>query len=101
MLSNRQQTPRAIANTMGNFDVQGFRMAAVSWLISNNHPLHELETPAFRQMMEFANPEAARALWASHNSVLRFVMKVYAFMQLQVAKALSNAVSKIYISFNS
>ncbi|KNG44306.1 hat domain-containing protein [Stemphylium lycopersici] len=71
------------ANAMGNFDAQGFRMAAVAWLIENNHPLREFETPAFRSMMEFANPEAARALWASHNSVSRFVMKVYSFITLR------------------
>lgn len=70
----------------------------MSWLIENSHPLREFETPAFRAMIEFANPEAARALWASHNSVSRFVMKVYSYVQPQVAQALSEAVSKIHIS---
>ncbi|KAI1560945.1 hypothetical protein PtrEW13061_012239, partial [Pyrenophora tritici-repentis] len=43
--------------------VDRFRYAAVTWLVDNNHPLREFETPAFRQMIEFANPEAADALW--------------------------------------
>ena len=62
MLSNGQQTPRAIANTIGNFNVQGFCIAAVLWLISNNHLLHKLKTLAFRQIIKFANLEAAQAL---------------------------------------
>jgi hypothetical protein len=85
---------------MGNFDAQGFCMAAVTWLIENNHPLRKFETAVFRSMMEFANPEAVRALWALHNSVSRFVMKVYSFIQPQVANVLSNAISKIHISFD-
>ncbi|KAG9375693.1 hypothetical protein A1F94_013749 [Pyrenophora tritici-repentis] len=55
--------PQGVANELGNFDVQRFRYAAVTWLVDNNHPLREFETPAFRQMIEFANPEAADALW--------------------------------------
>ncbi|KAJ6191962.1 hypothetical protein J3E72DRAFT_175782, partial [Bipolaris maydis] len=52
-----------IANKLGNFNVQAFRYAAVTWLVENNHPLYELETPAFRSMISFANPEAEDALW--------------------------------------
>jgi hypothetical protein len=100
MFTSGSPLPRSVANRIGNFDAQGFRMAAVSWLIRNNHPLHEFGTPAFKEMMEFANPEAARALWASHNSVSRFVMKVYSYVQPQVVQALSEAVSKIHISFD-
>jgi hypothetical protein len=61
-----------VANAVGNFDVAGFRYAAVSWLIDNNHPLREFETQSFRDMIAYANPEAAEALWSSHNSVLRY-----------------------------
>ena len=87
-------------NELGHFNVQGFRMAAVGWLVDNNHPLREFETPAFRQMLRFANPEAEQALWKSRTSVSRFVMKVYSYMKPQVVRALSNAVSKIHISFD-
>ncbi|KAI0603858.1 hypothetical protein TUN205_11899, partial [Pyrenophora tritici-repentis] len=72
--------PQGVANELGNFDVQRFRYAAVTWLVDNNHPLREFETPAFRQMIEFANPEAADALW--------------------VVQMLSSAISKIHISFD-
>ena len=36
-----------VANKLGNFNVQAFRYAAVTWLIENSHPLYELETPDF------------------------------------------------------
>lgn len=62
---------QGIANTLGNFDIQGFRLAAVTWLVENNHPLREFETPAFRRMLAFANPEAEDALWESRTSVSR------------------------------
>ncbi|KAI1519526.1 Dimer-Tnp-hAT domain containing protein [Pyrenophora tritici-repentis] len=92
--------PQGVANELGNFDVQRFRYAAVTWLVDNNHPLREFETPAFRQMIEFANPEAADALWVSHNSVASFVMRLYRYMEPQVVQMLSSAISKIHISFD-
>jgi hypothetical protein len=70
-LSMRQVIERGVpvsqrvANAIGGFNVQRFQPAAVLWLVDNNHSLHEFETPAFRAMIEFANPEAAAALWAS------------------------------------
>ena len=82
------------------FNVNSFRMAAVSWLIDNNHPLHEFETLAFCEMLRMANPEAERALWKSHNSVSRFVLKLYTYMKPLVAQSLSDAASKIHISFD-
>jgi hypothetical protein len=72
----------------------------VLWLVENNRPLREFETPAFRSMIRFANPEAEAALWRSHNSVSRFVMKLYSYMQPQVTRALAEAESQIHISFD-
>jgi hypothetical protein len=89
-----------VANELGNFDVQAFQYAAVTWLVENNHPLCEFETSSFRRMIEFANPEAADALWSSHNSVASFVMRLYHHMEPQVIAVLSSAVSKIHISFD-
>jgi hypothetical protein len=31
-------------------------------LVENNHPLREFETPAFKRLIEAANPQAAAAL---------------------------------------
>jgi hypothetical protein len=76
MLSSGVEVSQAAANAMGGFNVQRFRLAAVLWLVDNNHPLREFETPAFRAMIEFANPEAAAALWVSHTSVSTFVMRL-------------------------
>ncbi|RYO14557.1 hypothetical protein AA0111_g11924 [Alternaria arborescens] len=51
-------------------------------------------------MIEFTNPEAARALWSSHNSVSQYVIRLYKFLLPQVVAELKAAVSKIHISFN-
>ena len=88
------------ANLVGNFNVQDFRYAAVSWLVDNNYPLREFETPAFKQMIAYANLEAAEALWVSHRSVSSYVMRLYRFMEPQVVDTLSRAVSKVHISFD-
>ncbi|KNG46889.1 transposase-like protein [Stemphylium lycopersici] len=55
-----------VANELAGFNTQRFRLAAVSWLVENNHPLSEFETPAFRRLLEAANLLAERALWTSH-----------------------------------
>ncbi|KAF7450425.1 Dimer-Tnp-hAT multi-domain protein [Pyrenophora tritici-repentis] len=86
--------------TIGNFDVQEFRQAAALWLVDNNRPLREFETPAFRKMIRLANPEAEAALWRSHNSVSAFVMRLYSWLRPQVVRVLAEAESKVHISFD-
>jgi hypothetical protein len=75
---------QAVVNAIGNFNVHAFRTAVVQWLVDNNHPLRELETTAFRTMIEHANLEAERALWKNHKSVRSFVIKLYDFIKPQV-----------------
>ena len=84
MAASGVKVPQSVANELGNFDVQRFQYAAVTWLVNNNYPLREFETPAFRQIIEFANPEAADALWVSHNSVASFVIRLYRYIEPQV-----------------
>lgn len=91
---------QAVANQLSGFDVQGFRFATIRWLADNNHPIRELETTAFQQMIAYANPEAAAALWTSHNSVAKYVIRLYHHMQPQAAQLLSTALSKIHFSFD-
>ncbi|KAI1522867.1 Dimer-Tnp-hAT domain containing protein, partial [Pyrenophora tritici-repentis] len=91
---------QGLANELGGFDCQAFRHAAVAWLIDSNHPLSEFQKPAFRQMLKAANVEAAAALWTSHASVSRYVMRRFDFMLPQVVIDLSKALSKIHISFD-
>jgi hypothetical protein len=72
----------------------------VRWLVENNHPLREFETPAFQQLIAAANPDAERALWASRTSVSSFVMRLYDHMFPRVVADLSESISKIHISFD-
>jgi hypothetical protein len=100
MLKSGVSVSQSVANAIGNFDVQSFQIAAVSWLVHNNLALRQFEDPGFRKMIQFASPEAEQALWSSHNSVARFVMRLYNFMQPQVVDELRYAASKIHISFD-
>jgi hypothetical protein len=89
-----------VVNNIGNFNVQAFRYAAVKWILANNQPLREFETPAFREIIAYANPEAAEALWVSHRSVSTYVLRLYNCILPQVITSLSQAASKIHISFD-
>jgi hypothetical protein len=51
-------------------------------------------------MIAYANPEAVDALWTSRTSVKSYVMRLYRELQLQVVQALSQATSKIHVSFD-
>ncbi|KAF7577972.1 Dimer-Tnp-hAT domain containing protein [Pyrenophora tritici-repentis] len=95
-----QNVQQNTANAFGNFDVEGFRTATVMWLVNRNHPLSELTTPDFREMMRFANPEAEAALWVSNTSVSTFVMRLFRSIRPQVIDTLSGSVSKIHVSFD-
>jgi hypothetical protein len=73
-----------VSNALGNFNQQQFRLAVVSWLAENNHPLREVETPAFRKLLRAANPEAELSTFRSHTSVSAFVVRLYLNLQPQV-----------------
>ncbi len=88
------------ANAMGNFNIQRFRQAAVLCLLDNNLPMELLSNASFREMINFANPEAEAALWVSPRSVATYAMRLFRRLQLQVVHALSQAASKIHISFD-
>lgn len=91
---------RGVANHLSGFDIQQFRLATVGWLVENNHPLSKLEKPAFRALIKLANPLAERAVWASHNSVSAYVLRLYDYLQPIVAFELSRAISKVHVSFD-
>jgi hypothetical protein len=84
---------QSVANEIGHFNVQRFRLAAVKWLVDNNIPLSQFGQPNFWEMIKFANPEAEEALWLSHHSVARFVMRLYDYMKPQVISLLDIAMS--------
>jgi hypothetical protein len=91
---------QAVANKLSSFNIHRFRLAAVRWLIENNHPLSEFEKPAFRRLIRLANPLAEDALWASHQSVSRYVMRLYDYLKPLVVLELSHAISKVHLSFD-
>ncbi|KAF1965188.1 hypothetical protein BU23DRAFT_593786 [Bimuria novae-zelandiae CBS 107.79] len=68
---------QAVANQISGFSNQRSRYAVVEWLVANNHPISELETPAFRRLVAIANPLAEKALWKSHNSVSRYIIQLF------------------------
>jgi type IV pilus biogenesis protein CpaD/CtpE len=47
-----------------------------------------------------ANLEAESALWASHHSVSRYVVRLYDYLKPRDIKELSQALSKIHLSFD-
>lgn len=98
--NNKIAVSQGLANELSGFSTQTFRLAAVSWLVENNHPLSEFKTPAFRQLIAHANPEAEQALWTSHMSVSRYVLRLYNHIKPRVVRELSQALSKVHISFD-
>jgi hypothetical protein len=97
---NSGKVLQTAANKLFGFNTQRFQMAAVSWLVENNHPLSEFESPAFRRLITAANPQAETALWASHVSVTCFVVRLYDYLKPRVVQQLLQALSKIHISFD-
>jgi hypothetical protein len=100
LASNGVVVSQETANAVRNFNIQAFQLAAVTWLVDNNIPLSQFEQPAFRSMIQFANPKVELALWTSHHSVSRFVMRLYDHMKPQVVELINSAISKIHISFD-
>lgn len=92
---------QAVANALiGGFDAEAFKQSAVNWITKNNHPLREFETPAFRKMLQLANPKAKRVLWKNHQAVADFVMTEFKAYIPSVKEFLSTAQLRIHVSFN-
>jgi hypothetical protein len=51
-------------------------------------------------MIALANSLAEDALWSSHNSVARYVMRLYDYLLPLVVRELSRLVTKIHLSFD-
>jgi hypothetical protein len=62
----RSEVTQDLANELTGFNCQEFCLAAINWLVENNHPLSKFTTLAFCRMLEVANPEATAALWTHH-----------------------------------
>jgi hypothetical protein len=92
--------PQATANAIGNFDIQRFRYAVVLWLLDNNLPIEFISRASTRDLFRIANGEAESALWRSPRSVATYAMRMFHLMQPRIVQALSNAISKIHISFD-
>lgn len=91
---------QSVANALGNFNVQRFRLSAIQWLVDNNLPIRVFESSSFRSIIGFANHEEEAALWQSYHSVARFVLRMYDYIALQAIVEPSQAASKLHISFN-
>jgi hypothetical protein len=75
---------QAVANEFSSFNTQRFRLAAVGWLVENNHPLSKFKSLAFRQLIAIASLEAEAALWTSHTNVSRYVLRLYDYLKPRV-----------------
>jgi hypothetical protein len=89
-----------VANELASFNTQRFQLATVSWLVENNHPLSEFETPAFQRLLEAANPLAEQALWKSHVSVSQYSARLYKHLKPRVILQLLQALSTVHLSFD-
>jgi hypothetical protein len=91
---------QAVANELSGFNIQEFRLAAVSWLVDNNLLLSQFKLKSFCTIIQLASVEAKRALWASYNSVSRYVVRLYNYLKPKVVAELSESISKIHVSFD-
>lgn len=101
LLHDRHTISQGLANDfIGGFNAKRFKQSVIEWITANNHPLREVETPAFRSMIAAANPDAESCIWKNHQSIRVHIMADYKAYQLAVCDELANARSKLHFSFN-
>lgn len=99
-MEGHQVSQSAANRLIEGFQQTAFQKAFINWIIDNHHPLYELETPAFREMIRLASPLAEEALWKNHQSVRDHIMAEYSEYIELVKDKLSKSTSKIHISFD-
>jgi hypothetical protein len=80
--------------------VQRFRHALVLWLLNDNLLIELISRASTRELFRVVSTEVEGALWQSPRSVATYAMRLFYAIQPQIVDALSNAASKIHISFN-
>lgn len=101
LLQEKHSVSQKLANDfIDRFDAKDFKQAVIDWITANNHPLREIETPAFRAMIGAANPDAEHCIWKNHQSVRNHILCDYEAYQPAVCHELANARSKLHFSFD-
>src|SRR6266478_3921021 len=99
----QQQTSilQAAANTLiAAFDSPRFEEAILNYILVNNHALQEVETPAFRQLITAANPDAALWIPKNHQTIRDCMLLDYKGNKGIIFKQLALARMLIHITFD-
>jgi hypothetical protein len=65
----------AVNDLITAYNTSRFLQAVVNWIGDNNHPLREIETPSFREMIKAANRDAEADLWPNHQSIHDYILR--------------------------
>ena len=82
------------------FSVKEFRAAYLTWVIQDNITLRQSVSPRLLGLFKIAHPNAAKALWSSHNTTRSHILYAYKREQKTISALISGAKSKISISFD-
>jgi hypothetical protein len=95
------EIPQSVANhLLGVYKPDNFRLKIIKWLAARHHPLREVETPEFQEMIAAANPDAAQDIFKSHQILRRHILDLYKAHEGIVFEHLQRAQSLIHITFD-
>ncbi|OLL22978.1 hypothetical protein NEOLI_005448, partial [Neolecta irregularis DAH-3] len=84
-----------------SFSADKFKSKVVKWITTRNHPLREVETPEFHEMIAAANIDAKPHIFANHQSIRDHILSEYHCNKGIITEHLAQAQSKIHITFDS
>jgi hypothetical protein len=82
------------------FDTEGWRLAYLRWIVSENQSLRSATSPNLRSLLSFDHSKVDALIPTSHATAHKYIVDCYTASKATITKALSRARSSISISFD-
>ncbi|KAJ3453198.1 hypothetical protein MRS44_018853 [Fusarium solani] len=101
-LDARQGKDQAVMNAlMASFDPLHFQRLLIRWVACDNVPFHKLESPYFRELMEYANGAIIESgSLPTHNTMREWIVRTFNRHKGVVTELLGRSLSRVNVSFD-
>ena len=82
------------------FDTEGWRLAYLCWIVSDNQSLRRATSPSLKSLLTFEHSKIDALIPTSHATAHKYIIDHYKASKPTVTKALSKARSSISVSFD-
>ena len=102
-LNSHRPKDQAMVNAfIASFDPLHFQRLLIRWVACDNVPFNKLESPYFRELMEYANSAIIESgSLPTHNTIREWIVRLFNSHKGIVTELLGRSLSRINVSFDA